>query len=334
MEPAYKQRKRLYREIMGQKANECDRLLNQGLEEFDSHPFNVKFNSDHRRLSDQFFDKVKLKEVLAVADLLLEKKIISEPCSNELTKLISNNLRDRFTSSSTCLLLYGLIHFRQANYLEAIDIMAESGMDFNPGTVIRARSSEYFPPQPDVGFERRLHINLSWFQSISPVEILLQPCSAKVMLNTIKALLNNGLTDLGLSFVSFHKLVIKLVENLTSGEEWWNLPRSEIAELVDLLLSYEAHDPCIKRFKEFDGYEYYKHESTRFEVMLAIREHILESASSPPTLQNISRITIRSTIGGVHFKSKVNQLPLPETMKAYIIGSLPRTTEESEDGDS
>ena len=214
--------------------------------------------------------------------------------------------------------------------------MADAGMDFDPGPLLKEKTSRHSPYYhrflPETS-RLEMEMKTKYMKRLTYIPTLdkIFTCTNQsYSLNSLKCLINNGLTRFGICTYSLNtKFIVTSVNNCRKPSIRQQCP--ELREMITILLDFGLQHAICPKHIHID--EDYDSDSERTleedEVINGMIGLVQEQARQPLSLQAISRVSIRRSLGGVHFNAKVQQLPLPQPMKSYIIG--PKTDNRKRD---
>ena len=229
-------------------------------------------------------------------------------------KMDYNNTIGMATHSSKIYQLTKLFtHFPgYKNIDRALDCLARDGCDFNPPFCLVSPILMYHRP----GVWEGSHLDVILLNHI-------QPFAAEI----VQKLIANGLSSFKLNkrpgLLTLNFLLFMLIERSYSA-----LPddvarfRFAVQHLVETMVDLGIHHDY-KIFKQQkvkcfmrNGYLGYHEEVQMFNKA---RQYLVETRRQPLSLQAIARNATRNAVGGVHFRARVATLPLPQTMKDYVM---------------
>ena len=198
------------------------------------------------------------------------------------------------------------------NIDRALECLARDGCNFNPPFCLVSPITSYQRGDPWHGS----HLDVIVLDRIRPFAV-----------EIVQKLIANGLSSFKLNKrpgrLSLNFLLFTLIERSYSG-----LPddvarfHSAVQQLVETLVDLGIHHDY-KNFKSQKVKCFMRsgHLGNHEEVQgyNRARRYLVETRKQPLSLQAIARNATREAVGGVHFRASVATLPLPQTMKDYVM---------------
>ena len=332
---SYIERKRKYREIMRETIAECREKIEKTKEDINQQPYNLQFQEDQAKLGEQFQAVAINQQVNSIVSILKERKFIDNGDSIDILHMAQRNLSDKYVSSSTYLIVKILLHIECIKFNECIKTMAENNFDFNPGPLFKWHQAELLKDgiaNPDEGLIEGLYDirplvasrYIRYYKPYPIINIIVHTKQILVM-NAFKCLINNGLTDFGLSpYSDYVDFIFRYVRNV----RFYKMIANPSTLMGIFFIMFELglqHGNGMKHYKyksDLNRFPPDKLSSVERQFMQTTIDYVEERRKQPMSLSALSRLTIRRRIGGLHFNAKIEQLPLPYKMKKYVIGTV------------
>ena len=325
---SYIERKRTYREIMAQTFDECREKIEKAREHFNQQPCISLFHEDQAKLSEKFQAESINQQIKAILPLLKERKIIDEYVSMDIVEWADMNLTRKYSTSSTYIIVNVLLVRRIKIFNEAINILAENGFDFNPGPMLKMHTARLLKRQ-DAPIMESLYRNLDdasryirYYKSY-PVISLIVNRKQKYVMKSFLCLINNGLTDFGLSptldYIDFIYHYVSYIDKHKKNPE----PEALMGIFCIMFDFGLQHGNGMKHYKhkmDLSRYSEFQVGFGKGKAMRNIIDYVEERKKQPMSLQKQTRLTIRRSVGGIQFQVKVRSLPLPPSLKNFVIG--------------
>lgn len=272
----------------------------------DTHEYK-QFEQEQQLLKMIYHNDIDYGLILQVITICFDRKILFHFQSSLSDYFHKQNYR-RGISTSTWHLFEGLSTITKESsrdyhprLSEVTHVMVELGMDFNINLVV---GSYYYDQIGSCYIEK------------SPLSLLKSLGHGKFFPKMVKQLVNCGLTDFHMSrHYSYYNLIIDMVGTpkkynhayytmellLDFGLQFTNGMRTDQELGIEIPYSFRPSTKLKKRFKNVENY-------------------VLGCAQQPLSLQKQTRLTIRRSIGGIHFQEKVRSLRLPQSQMNFVIG--------------
>ena len=312
---AYHLRKRIYQDIMSAKARECNAIMKQAKDEFAEHSSHLKFVEEQDQIENLYQQQYDHNQLISFVSMLKDKNLLNERCKKHLQALAPDNAEFRWNSSTPYFIIRFLLSYNEPNIYTIVDIMVKDGMDLNPQHVLmkkRTRNTNYGAHYFGKGIERMPdHYNQSMLYLIKAPLINTLFCAQEGLLaiQVLEYLIINGLTDFGLtSYFYIGDLINDLIAH--------NYEDSEITTLLDILIRCGVqHGGGMVRYHQRS------HSPTgwRNNSLKIYLEYVTNNTRQPLCIQKQAALTIRRVVGGVRFKDGVESLPLPKSMKNFVL---------------
>ena len=91
---SYYERKRLYRQLIAEKMEECEELIKRAKRDFNEQPINQRFLEDQIQLKKRFLTEFNHGQIISVVKTLKEKKLISKNTSHYILIQADSNITE------------------------------------------------------------------------------------------------------------------------------------------------------------------------------------------------------------------------------------------------
>ena len=235
--------------------------------------------------------------IMEVVDLLIEHNLVPE---NFDRKHCEYEMKEHLGCSASCWRIISImIKQRIENQFEferlqnIINIMVGAEIDFDPENCLSI----------DGGLTHDFYVYKK-----NPCEVIMPFCGFAFLPTILSFFIQNGVTN-------FHTSIEFTCENII--HRYLHRKENETYVLQTLQL---LNDFGVKLWFGKPDYPHAYGWSNELGLCYQAEQFVQEQDRRPLSLQKLSRLSIRRSVGGIRFQERVRALPLPATMKQFVIG--------------